>query len=221
MSGLIDSILSVPARWQMRRLNEQVARALALEAECAALGAAEMAERSLSLRYQAKCGEPLERLLPQAFALVREAARRTIGLVHFESQLLGGAALHAGAIAEMQTGEGKTLTATLPLYLRALAGKGAHLATANDYLAVRDADWMRPAFTALGLAVGTVTAATPQSERRQAYCCDITYGTAREFGFDFLRDRLKLRREAESQILFADGSADGAERLPQPERVQR
>ena len=140
---IIDSILSVPVRWQMRRLSDQVERVIDLEGELSALGGPDLAERSLSLRYRAKCGEPLERLLPHAFALVREAARRTIGLSHFRVQLLAGAALNAGAIAEMQTGEGKTLTATLPLYLRALAGKGAHLATANDYLASRDADWMR------------------------------------------------------------------------------
>src|SRR5207245_7706604 len=108
---------------------------------------------------------PLEQLLPQAFALVREAARRAIGMAHFQTQLLGGAALHAGAIAEMQTGEGKTLTATLPLYLRALAGKGAHLATANDYLARRDAEWMRPVFTAVGLSVACITAATSPAAR--------------------------------------------------------
>ncbi len=161
----IDSILSVPARWQMRRLGEQVRRVVELEEDCRALGASELTERSLSLRYRAKCGEVLDVLLPEAFALAREAARRTIGLTHFEVQLLAGATLHAGAIAEMQTGEGKTLTATLPLYLRALAGKGAHLATANDYLARRDADWMRPVFEALGLSVGAVTDATSRTAK--------------------------------------------------------
>jgi preprotein translocase subunit SecA len=222
MSGLFDSLLSVPARWQLRGLNEQVARVVALETECAVLGDAELGERNLSLRYRAKCREPLERLLPQAFALVREAARRTIGLAHYETQLLGGAALQAGAIAEMQTGEGKTLTATLPLYLRALAGKGAHLATANDYLASRDADWMRPVFAALGLSVASISAGSSPSDRLRAYRCDITYGTAREFGFDYLRDRLKIRQEVESQILFADSNMDDrAARNAPLERVQR
>jgi preprotein translocase subunit SecA len=219
--GLLDSLLTVPARWQLRGLKEQVARVVALEAETARLADAELRERSLSLRYRAKCGEPLEGLLPYAFSLVREAARRTIGLAHYETQLLGGAALHAGAIAEMQTGEGKTLTATLPLYLRALAGKGAHLATANDYLASRDADWMRPAFTALGLTVGALAARSLPGDRRRAYQCDITYGTAREFGFDFLRDRLKLRQEAESQILFAGIEAERVEMAAQSQTVQR
>jgi preprotein translocase subunit SecA len=173
------------------------------------------------LRYRSKCGQSLDGLLPQAFALVREAASRTIGLKHFESQLLGGAALHFGAIAEMQTGEGKTLTATLPLYLRALAGHGAHLATANDYLATRDAEWMRPVFAALGLTVAAIAADTSPAERRQAYRCDITYGTAREFGFDFLRDRLKQRQEIESHILFADAGANGLGRRSQSDCVQR
>jgi preprotein translocase subunit SecA len=221
VSGLIDSILSAPARWQLRRLNEQVSAVVELEPETAALTDAQLAERSRSLQYRAKCRTPLELLLPQAFALVREAARRTVGLTHFETQLLGGVALHAGAIAEMQTGEGKTLTATLPLYLRALAGKGAHLATANDYLARRDAEWMGPIFAALGFSVASITAATSPAERRQAYRCDITYGTAREFGFDFLRDRLEQRQRAESQILFYSGNAEDEGTTSLPEPVQR
>ena len=111
---------------------------------------------------------------------------------HFDVQMLGGIAMHHRSIAEMQTGEGKTLTATLPLYLAALDGKGAHLATVNDYLAHRDADWMRPIYEALGMTVGVIETQMPQAERRKAYACDITYGTAKEFGFDFLRDRLLL-----------------------------
>ncbi len=221
VSNLINSILSAPSRWQLRRLNEQVGAVVELERETAALTEAQLAERSRSLQYRAKCRTPLEQLLPQAFALVREAARRSIGMAHFETQLLGGAALHAGAIAEMQTGEGKTLTATLPLYLRALAGKGAHLATANDYLARRDAEWMRPVFAALELSVASITGTTSPAERRQAYRCDITYSTAREFGFDFLRDRLLQRQKAESQLLYFAGSADNEGATSVPETVQR
>src|SRR5262245_23131685 len=202
----------------MRRLRAQVGKVGEQERECATLSDGELTERSLSLRYQAKCGVPLDDLLPTAFALVREAARRSIGLKHFETQLLGGAALHAGAIAEMQTGEGKTLTATLPLYLRALAGKGTHLATANDYLAARDAEWMRPVFAAVGLSVAVVTAGVSPADRRRAYACDVTYGTAREFGFDFLRDRLKQREQAEARVLFSADSTDGPS---PPEGVQR
>jgi len=217
----IDSLLDVPARWQLRRLREQTRRVVELEQECQALGPSELTEHSLSLRYRAKCGELLDTLLPQAFALAREAARQTIGLRHFEVQLLAGAALNAGAIAEMQTGEGKTLTATLPLYLRALAGKGAHLATANDYLARRDAEWMRPVFEALGISVGAVTAATSHNDRQDAYRCDVTYGTAREFGFDFLRDRLQTRHGAESRLFFLGASAGESDRSAAPDRVQR
>ncbi len=153
----------------------------------------QLRKRSLALRYRARSGEPLERLLPEAYALVREAARRTIGMRPFDVQLLGGIALFNRSIVEMLTGEGKTLTATLPLYLIGLQGKGCHLATVNDYLARRDAQWMGPVYEALGLSVGVIQAETSRPERRRAYACDVTYGTAKEFGFDFLRDRLLVR----------------------------
>lgn len=159
----------------------------------------DLKKMSLSLRYRARSGEPLERLLVEAFALVREAGRRKLGMRHFEVQLLGGIAMHHNSIVEMQTGEGKTLTATLPLYLAALEGKGAHLATVNDYLAQRDANWMRPIYELLGMNVGCIQAQMPQPERKKQYACDITYGTANEMGFDFLRDRLLKRRISEGQ----------------------
>ncbi len=151
-------------------------------------------KESLSLRFRAKSGESLQSLVPEAFALVRVAAQRTIGLRHYDVQLIGGMALFEGVIAEMDTGEGKTLTATCPLYLRALVGKGVHLATVNDYLAARDAEEMGPIYEFLGLTVGCVQSQDSQEQRRAAYASDITYGTAKEFGFDFLRDRLLLRR---------------------------
>ncbi len=154
----------------------------------------ELRKESLSLRFRAKSGEPLEHLLGEAYALVRVAAQRAIGLRHYDVQMLGGVALFRSAIAEMDTGEGKTLTATLPLYIHALTGKGAHLATVNDYLAVRDADTMGPVYQMLGLTVGVIQTQDTPDQRRQSYNCDITYGTAKEFGFDFLRDRLLLRR---------------------------
>ena len=159
----------------------------------------QLRKRSLSLRYRAKSGEPLSRLLVEGYALVREAGRRTINMRHFDVQLLGGIAMFHKSIVEMQTGEGKTLAATLPMYLNALVGRGAHLATVNDYLARRDADWMRPVYAALGLTVGVVETQMAQDVRRKAYECDVTYGTAKEFGFDFLRDRLLLRRISEGQ----------------------
>lgn len=159
----------------------------------------ELRKASLSLGYQARSGRPLDDLLVEAYALVREASGRAIGMRHYDVQLLGGISLHRGSIAVMQTGEGKTLTATLPLYLAALVGRGAHLATANDYLAARDAELMQPVYNALGMSVGVVQAETARPERQQAYAADITYSTAKEIGFDFLRDRLQRRRQEMTQ----------------------
>ncbi|MFT7643510.1 MAG: preprotein translocase subunit SecA, partial [Pirellulaceae bacterium] len=165
----------------------------------------ELLKESLSLRYRARSGESLDLLLPEAFGLVRQASHRTLGMRHYPAQLRGGISLHQGAIAEMQTGEGKTLTATSTLYLAALEGNGAHLATANDYLAARDAELMRPVFERLGMTIGMVDGQTPQLQRRKAYQCDITYGTAKEFGFDFLRDRLAIGRAGEGPSNLLEG----------------
>jgi preprotein translocase subunit SecA len=148
---------------------------------------------SLSLRYRVQAGEPTSKVLPEAFALVCEASSRALQMRHYPVQIWGGIALHDGDVIEMQTGEGKTLTASLPLFLHGLLGEGAHLATANDYLASRDAALMRPLFKYLGFEIGAVEAATPPGRRRAAYDADVTYGTAKEFGFDFLRDRLRWR----------------------------
>jgi preprotein translocase subunit SecA len=152
-----------------------------------------------SLAYRAKAGEPIESLIVESFAATREAGRRRLGMRHYDVQLLAGAALVKGAILEMQTGEGKTLVATLPLVLFSLAGKGAHLATVNDYLARRDAEWMEPIYESLGLKVGIVESQMDFDERRKAYACDVTYGTAKEFGFDFLKDRLMNREITEGR----------------------
>jgi preprotein translocase subunit SecA len=172
-----------------------------------------------SLSYRAKAGEPLDSLLVESFAATREAGRRRIGMRHYDVQLLAGSALVKGAIAEMQTGEGKTLVATLPLVLYALAGKGAHLATVNDYLARRDAEWMTPIYEALGLKVGIVESQMDFDARRAAYACDVTYGTAKEFGFDFLKDRLIKRQLDEGSgdlgATLTGGSAGGGAKLLQ------
>src|SRR5690606_18754526 len=163
-------------------------------------------------------GDALEQLLPEAFAAVREAARRTLGLRHFDVQLIGGMTLHQGKIAEMRTGEGKTLVATLAAYLNALPGKGVHIVTVNDYLAARDAQWMAPVYQALGLSVGIIQSfrgpESPNSflvapkgsaerlqvvSRTEAYGADITYGTNNEFGFDYLRDNMALRTDDKTQ----------------------
>ncbi len=156
----------------------------------------EIRRSSRSLQYRARAGESLDLLLVDAYALHRVAASRALRMRPYDVQLLGGTALHFGSVAEMQTGEGKTLTATLPLYLASLTGQGALLATANDYLAQRDGELSRPLFELLGMRVGIITAPTMPGERRNAYACDVTYSTAKEFGFDFLRDRLRVAEAA-------------------------
>ena len=212
----LTSLWKGRAGWHLDRWQQWVPVIADYERQYQSQSDPQLRKESLSLRYRAKAGEALASFLPQAFALVREAANRTIGLRHFDVQLLGGMALFHGAIAEMDTGEGKTLTATLPLYLHALRGKGAHLATVNDYLAARDAEWMRPIYELLGLSVGVVQTDMSRPQRRKAYACDITYGTAKEFGFDFLRDCLVIRRMKQERLEFLDtlggGKAAGGER---------
>ncbi len=194
---------------RVRKWMNQFRQASELEDRLRQCDDGQIRKESLSLRFRAMSGEPLSKLLPEAFALVREAGRRTLNMRHFDVQLIGGAALFDGCIAEMQTGEGKTLTATLPLYLHSLAGKGAHLATVNDYLAERDAIWMRPLFQLLGVSVGIILTECTTDQRREAYACDVTYGTAKEFGFDFLRDRLLLRAMGRIQSDFlGQGSSE-------------
>lgn len=196
---MFGSLKTGTSRWLLVYWKQRLmSRIEAWGPELTGQTAAELRKRSLSLKFRVKSGERMGRLLPEAYALVREAARRTINMRHFDTQILGGIALFHGCIAEMQTGEGKTLVATLPLYLRALRGKGAYLATVNDYLAQRDAEWMKPIYQLLGLSVGVIQTQMSQTDRRQAYACDITYGTAKEFGFDFLRDRLLLRANGQS-----------------------
>ncbi|HEX7448946.1 MAG TPA: preprotein translocase subunit SecA [Pirellulales bacterium] len=193
------------AQRKLAQWSAVLAKVNGFEPELKALSDHELRKRSLSLRYRAKSQEPLERLLPEAYALVREAGRRTLNMRHFDVQILGGIAMHHNAIVEMQTGEGKTLTATLAMYLNGLTGKGVHLATVNDYLARRDAQWMGPIYEILGMSVGIIETQMQQPARRKAYAADITYGTAKEFGFDFLRDRLLLRRINEGLTDFLGG----------------
>nr|WP_146515421.1 preprotein translocase subunit SecA [Rubripirellula amarantea] len=194
-----------PAMFRWKRQLEQVN---ALEPVLKNEDDATLKKRSLALRYQAMAGEKLSSLLPEGYALVREAGRRALSMRHYDVQVIGGIALFEGYIAEMQTGEGKTLTATLPLYLHSLLGKGAHLATVNDYLAKRDAEWMEPLFRLLGVSVGIIQTPDDQPARRKSYGAAITYGTAKEFGFDFLRDRLLLRAQNRLQTeMLGDGGA--------------
>jgi preprotein translocase subunit SecA len=169
-----------------------VAEINALEAEVAALRDEELRARTEDFRARVQKGAKLDELIPEAFATVREAAKRTLGQRHFDVQLIGGMVLHEGRIAEMKTGEGKTLVATLPVYLNALAGKGVHVVTVNDYLAKRDAAWMGAIYKFLGLRVGCIVHELSDDQRRDQYACDVTYGTNNEFGFDYLRDNMKF-----------------------------
>ena len=177
---------------ELKRLSGRVEEMNALEAEMQLLKDSDFPVRTKQLKERIANGEPLDNLLPEAFALCREAGRRTINMRHFDVQLIGGMVLHEGKIAEMKTGEGKTLVATLPVYLNALEGKGVHVVTVNDYLANRDAGWMGPIYRLLGLSVGVIVHDLDDDERRAAYKCDVTYGTNNEFGFDYLRDNMKF-----------------------------
>ncbi len=179
----------------IKGLNGLVGQINALEPELEALSDEAVAARTDALKERHAQGTPLDELLVESFAIVREAAKRTLGQRHFDVQLMGGVVLHRGMIAEMKTGEGKTLVATLAVYLNALAGKGVHVVTVNDYLAQRDADWMGQIYRFLGLEVGCIVAGLSDEERRTAYGSDVTYGTNNEFGFDYLRDNMKFRLE--------------------------
>lgn len=176
---------------KLRGFRPRIQRITALEPTINALSDEALRNKTVEFRQRLDQGATLDDLLPEAFAVAREAGRRVLGQRHYDVQLLGGMILHAGRIAEMRTGEGKTLVATAPVYLNALAGKGVHVITVNDYLAKRDADWMGRVYQFLGLSVGCIIHGLDDNQRRQAYACDVTYGTNNEFGFDYLRDNMK------------------------------
>ncbi|MFC3852403.1 preprotein translocase subunit SecA [Salinispirillum marinum] len=184
---------------EIKRLNKIVHQINQLEADIAALDDAGLQAKTADLKARYSGGATLDALLPEAFAVCREASKRVMGMRHFDVQLIGGMVLHSGKVAEMKTGEGKTLVATLAAYLNALAGEGVHIVTVNDYLAARDANWMRPLYEFLGLTVGIVRGQQPPEEKRAAYQCDITYGTNNEMGFDYLRDNMAFRKEDKYQ----------------------
>jgi preprotein translocase subunit SecA len=188
--GLLDRALNVGEAKQFKQYEKRVALINAFEPELELESDDELRERIAGLRERAQGGESLDELLAETFAIVREAGRRTMGMRHFDVQLIGGMVLHGGNIAEMKTGEGKTLTATLAVCLNALAGKGVHLVTVNDYLARRDAEWMSPIYESLGFSVGVLQNMQPAEDKQRAYQSDITYGTNSEFGFDYLRDNM-------------------------------
>src|SRR4051812_39687402 len=184
---------------QIRRMRPIVARINEMEPQMQALSDAELRAKTDEFRQRLAAGETIDDLLPEAFAACREAGRRFVKMRHYDVQLMGGMVLHGGNIAEMVTGEGKTLVATLAAYLNALEGRGVHVVTVNDYLARRDAEWMSPIYNGLGMSVGAIQADMDSEERQRIYACDITYGTNNEFGFDYLRDNMKPVKELQAQ----------------------
>ena len=196
---ILDRALRMGEGKKFKEFQKRVAKINDFEPELELDSDEELQQRADELSERAKEGDDLDELLPESFALTREAARRSLGQRHFDVQLIGGMVLHDGSIAEMRTGEGKTLTATLPAVLNALAGTGVHVVTVNDYLARRDAEWMRPVYEALGLTVGILQAGEQDEAKHAAYAADITYGTNSEFGFDYLRDNLAITVEDKYQ----------------------
>ncbi|MEY3705273.1 MAG: hypothetical protein RLY29_645, partial [Actinomycetota bacterium] len=190
MSAILDKILRAGEGRALKQLEKLVEAVNELENRFVAMSDAELRDMTNQFKKRYQDGEDLDDLLPEAFAVVREASKRTLGQRHYDVQLMGGAALHRGNIAEMRTGEGKTLVATLPSYLNALTGLGVHVITTNDYLAERDSEWMGRIHRFLGLKVGVILASMTPQERREQYGADITYGTNNEFGFDYLRDNM-------------------------------
>ena len=190
MPAILDRIMRAGEGRILKELSKTVVKVNSFESATVALSDEELRSKTDEFKVRYAKGESLDDLLPEAFAVVREAAKRTLGQRHYDVQLMGGAALHLGNIAEMRTGEGKTLVATLPSYLNAIAGKGVHVVTVNDYLAERDSEWMGRIHRFLGLSVGVILNNMTPAERRDAYNCDITYGTNNEFGFDYLRDNM-------------------------------
>src|ERR671920_1739404 len=188
--SILDRALRLGEGKQFKQYAKRVDRINTWEPELELLDDVELRQQADGLRERARNGESLDDLLPETFAVVRETSRRTLGMRHFDVQMIGGMVLHSGAIAEMKTGEGKTLTATLAVALNALAGRGVHVVTVNDYLARRDAEWMSPLYEALGLSIGVLQNMQPYEDKRAAYAADITYGTNSEFGFDYLRDNM-------------------------------
>jgi len=184
---------------EVKRMLKAVAAINQQESTLESLDDEALAAKRGEFRERIKAGETLSQILPDAFAVCREVSKRQLGLRHFDVQMVGGMTLHEGRISEMRTGEGKTLVATLPAYLNAIEGKGVHVVTVNEYLANRDANWMRPLYEGLGLTVGVIASGQSPEEKRAAYAADITYGTNNEFGFDYLRDNMAFSPEGRVQ----------------------
>ncbi len=200
--GLAKAIFGSSNDRYVRAAQKIVERVNGFEPTISAMTDDELRGQTAILRQRLESGQTLDDILPEAFATVREAAKRTLGQRHYDVQMIGGIVLHRGSIAEMRTGEGKTLVATLATYLNALEGKGVHVVTVNDYLARRDAGWMGQIYRFLGMTVGVIVPNLGDQQRREAYGSDITYGTNNEFGFDYLRDNMKYDREQMVQRPF-------------------
>src|SRR5919112_1857561 len=196
LGGLAKAIFGSSNDRYVRSLGKIVDKINGFEPTIAAMSDDELANQTILFRRRLAEGHELDDLIPEAFATVREGAKRALGQRHYDVQMIGGMVLHRGEIAEMKTGEGKTLVATLAVYLNALEGKGVHVVTVNDYLARRDADWMGRVYRFLGLSVGVIQHDMPDADRKAAYAADITYGTNNEFGFDYLRDNMKFELES-------------------------
>ncbi|MGH7138455.1 MAG: preprotein translocase subunit SecA, partial [Pirellulales bacterium] len=205
----ITSVFGSSNARYIKRLQSKVDGINALEPKYQAMSDEELRGQTAEFRRRLAAGETLDDLLVEAFAICREAGRRFIGLRHYDVQMLGGMVLHSGNIAEMVTGEGKTLVATLPAYLNALAGKGVHVVTVNNYLARRDMEWMGPIYMGLGLSVGAIYSNMDPVEKQKAYDCDITYGTNNEFGFDYLRDNMKPAAKGDDHYDKRDQQSQG------------
>src|ERR671939_622933 len=210
--GTFEKVLRFGEGRRLKRLAEQAAYVATLEPDFERLSDADLAAKTAEFKQRLENGEPLEELLFEAYAAVREAAKRALGQRIFDVQVMGGIALHEGDIAEMKTGEGKTLVATQPLYLNALAGRGVHLVTVNDYLAKRDAGWMGPVYEKLGMRAAYIENLMPFAERKEAYEADITYGTNSEFGFDYLRDNMAVTLDGVVQRGHTYGIVEKVER---------
>src|SRR5512132_197644 len=211
--GLLDRALNIGESKQFREYEKRVAIIGGFEPELELESDDELRQRFDALRERAREGAALDELLPETFAIVREVGKRTMSMRHFDVQLIGGMVLHGGNIAEMKTGEGKTLTATLAVVLNALAGKGVHLVTVNDYLARRDAEWMSPIYNGLGLNVGVLQNMQSYEDKHVAYAADITYGTNSEFGFDYLRDNMATSLEEKVQRGHPFGVVDEVDNI--------
>ena len=199
ISKVLSSVFGSRNSRLLKQTQKKISTINALEENLFELSDEDLKEKTNEFRARFSSGETLDQLLPEAFSVARETSRRVLGMRHFDAQLVGGIVLHEGKIAEMRTGEGKTLAATLPAYLNALSGKSVHVVTVNDYLATRDAGWMGVLYNALGLSVGVIVSGMEHEKRKEAYCTDVTYGTNNEFGFDYLRDNMCFSSDQQVQ----------------------